>query len=100
MNTFFVLLLVAFVFLMIVFNVYFRYKILGDYKYLVKNKIDFGMAHIFNEARLEKEIIPHYKGHQEVIRSFCAKIRKSLYTALGLIFLILVVAFIIKNYLI
>ncbi len=96
MNTFFAVVIIGFVLMMVIFNVYFRYKILGDYKYLVKHNIQFGAKHIISNAKLESEIIPSYPQHETVIRSFCKKLQMAFRVALGLLFLIIVVSIILK----
>ncbi|MEZ4982255.1 MAG: hypothetical protein R2769_11850 [Saprospiraceae bacterium] len=36
---------------MLFVNVYFRVKVLKTYKVLVKNRVEFGAAHIFNKKK-------------------------------------------------
>ena len=46
---------------MLFVNVYFRAKVLKVYGVLVRNKVEFGAAHVFNREKLEKEIVS-YRG--------------------------------------
>jgi len=63
---------------MLFLNIYFRMKVLAAYKVLVKNKVDFGAAHIFNDERMAKEIYPHYPDQVENIKIFVRHIRYSI----------------------
>ena len=96
MDIFFTILLIGLVLLLLIFNVYFRYNILKDYKYLVKNNIEFGTSHILNAQKLEDEIIPRYSAHADQIRAFSNKIRKAFRIAMFLIVVLILLAFIIK----
>jgi hypothetical protein len=96
MDIFFTILLIGIVVLLLIFNVYFRYNILKDYKYLIQNKVEFGAGHIFSTEKMEKEIIPRYSAHADYIRAFSSKIRKAARVAFGLIVLLVIVALIMK----
>lgn len=97
MDIFFTILLVGLVLLLLLFNVYFRYNILKDYKYLVKNKIEFGTEHLFSTEKMERDIIPRYEAHADRIRTFSNKIKKAARIALGLILMVVLIAFIMKS---
>lgn len=55
-------------------NVYFRVKVMDDYKYLVRNRVEFRSSHVLNKKKMEREILPNYPDHADRIRSFCKKI--------------------------
>ncbi|MBL7776251.1 MAG: hypothetical protein JNK89_09625, partial [Saprospiraceae bacterium] len=55
---------------MLFVNLYFRAKVLKVYGVLVRNKVQFGAAHIFNRQKLEDEILPRYPQFTAEIESF------------------------------
>jgi hypothetical protein len=69
-------------------NLYFRFKVFRLYGVLVRNKVEFGAAHIFNKARMEAEILPRYPKLRQEIESFARHIRYSVRMATYLILLI------------
>jgi hypothetical protein len=73
---------------MLFVNIYFRVKVMKSYKKLVQNRVQFGAAHIFSKAKMEKEILPEYPEMQEDIRSFVNHIQYSIKMAVVLIVLI------------
>lgn len=91
MFLFVALILGALVLCMIFFNVYFRYQLMQDYKYLVKHRVEFGVSHILSQKKMESEIISRYPDHADNIRSFSSKIARSFKIALLLICVISIV---------
>lgn len=73
---------------MLFLNLYFRAKVLKVYGVLVRNKVEFGAAHIFNRQRLEKEILPRYPKFQNEIETFIRHMRYSIQMATVLMVLI------------
>jgi hypothetical protein len=73
---------------MLFVNVYFRAKVLKSYGILVRNKVEFGAAHIFNQKKLEEEIYPRYPAFRHEIDSFIRHMRYSIKMATVLIALI------------
>ncbi len=73
---------------MVFLNVYFRVKVFKSYKNLVKNRVEFGAAHLFNKERMEREIIPKYPHMREEIETFVRHLRFSIRMATVLIALI------------
>ncbi|MEZ4949071.1 MAG: hypothetical protein R2879_01415 [Saprospiraceae bacterium] len=73
---------------MLFVNVYFRVKVLKTYKVLVKNRVEFGAAHIFNKKKMEEEILPKYPHMQKEIETFTSHIQYSMRMATVLIALI------------
>ncbi|MEI6409246.1 MAG: hypothetical protein WCR52_07690 [Bacteroidota bacterium] len=73
---------------MLFLNVYFRAKVLKVYGVLVRNKVQFGAAHIFNREKLEKEVLPRYPKFQNEIEIFIKHMRYSIQMATVLILLI------------
>lgn len=55
---------------MLFVNLYFRAKVLKVYGVLVRNKVEFGAAHIFSREKMEKEILPRYPKFKNEIESF------------------------------
>jgi len=73
---------------MLFVNVYFRYRVVSTYRRLVKNKVEFGAAHIFNKQKMEEEIYPRYPHMREEIDAFARHLRYSIRMATVLIALI------------
>ena len=73
---------------MLFVNVYFRAKVLKVYGVLVRNKVEFGAAHIFNRQKLEAEILPRYPQFRKEIESFVRHMRYSIKMASVLLALI------------
>jgi len=73
---------------MLFVNLYFRAKVFKVYGVLVRNKVEFGVAHIFSRERLEKEILPRYPKFRPEIESFIKHMRYSIKMATVLIALI------------
>lgn len=73
---------------MLFVNLYFRAKVLKVYGVLVRNKVQFGLAHIFNRQKLEAEVLPRYPKFKNEIESFIRHMRYSIQMASVLIALI------------
>ncbi len=73
---------------MLFVNLYFRAKVLKLYGVLVRNKVEFGAAHIFNRQKLEEEILPRYPQFRNEIESFVRHMKYSIKMASVLIALI------------
>jgi hypothetical protein len=73
---------------MLFVNVYFRAKVLKIYGVLVRNRVQFGAAHLFNKKKMEEEIYPRYPQHREDIETFVRHIHYSIRMASVLIALI------------
>lgn len=73
---------------MLFLNLYFRAKVFKLYGVLVRNRVDFDAAHLFNRAKMEKEILPKYPALREEIEQFAHHIRYSIRMATVLIALI------------
>ncbi len=73
---------------MLFLNVYFRVKVFRTYRTLVKNRVEFGAAHIFNREKMEAEVLPRYPHLRREIEAFVNHMRYSIRMASVLIFLI------------
>ncbi|TNE57173.1 MAG: hypothetical protein EP344_11500 [Bacteroidetes bacterium] len=73
---------------MLFVNLYFRAKVLKVYGVLVRNRVQFGAAHIFNRQKLEDEVLPKYPQFRPEIESFIRHMRYSIKMATVLIVLI------------
>ncbi len=73
---------------MLFVNLYFRAKVLKLYGVLVRNKVEFGAAHIFNRQKLETEILPRYPQFRNEIEGFIRHMRYTIRMATVLILLI------------
>ncbi|MCB0524036.1 MAG: hypothetical protein R3A50_05665 [Saprospiraceae bacterium] len=69
-------------------NLYFRAKVFKVYGILVRNKVEFGAAHIFNRKKLEEEILPRYPQFKNEIEAFIRHMRYSIRMASVLLVLI------------
>lgn len=73
---------------MLFVNVYFRAKVLKTYGRLVRNRVEFGAAHIFNKKKMEEEILPKYPHMRQDILDFTNHMQYSIKMASVLIVLI------------
>lgn len=73
---------------MLFVNLYFRAKVLKVYGVLVRNKVQFGAAHVFNRQKLETEILPRYPQFRNEIEAFIRHMRYTIKMASVLIGLI------------
>lgn len=73
---------------MLFVNLYFRAKVFRVYGILVRNKVEFGAAHIFNRKKLEAEILPRYPQFRNEIETFISHMRNSIRMASVLLMLI------------
>lgn len=73
---------------MLFVNLYFRAKVFRVYGILVRNKVEFGAAHIFNRKKLEEEILPKYPQFRNEIETFISHMRYSIRMASVLLALI------------
>jgi len=99
MNIFLIVFFGGVVIALIFLNVYFRMKVIKEYKYLIKHRIEFTTGHIFSPSKMEKEIIPQYPGHETHIRNFGYQIRHSLKITLGIIVGLTVIGAVAKYFL-
>ncbi|MEN9610417.1 MAG: hypothetical protein RLZZ628_1231 [Bacteroidota bacterium] len=63
---------------MLFLNVYFRFKVFKVYGRLVRARVEFGAAHIFNKEKMASEILPKYPEQQEDILLFVRHIHYSI----------------------
>ncbi len=73
---------------MLFVNLYFRAKVLRAYGVLVRNKVEFGAAHIFSRKKMEAEILPKYPHLTKEITTFVGYIHASIRMASVLVALI------------
>jgi hypothetical protein len=73
---------------MLFVNLYFRAKVLKVYGVLVRNRVQFGAAHIFNRQKLEEEVLPKYPQFRQEIETFIRHMRYSISMATVLVALI------------
>ena len=73
---------------MLFLNLYFRAKVLKTYRQLVKNRVEFGAAHVFNKQKMAEEVIPKYPHMQKQIETFASHMQYSIKMATVLITLI------------
>ncbi|MBP6826372.1 MAG: hypothetical protein KA165_07425 [Saprospiraceae bacterium] len=76
---------------MLFVNLYFRAKVLKVYGVLVRNRVEFGAAHIFSRQKLEEEVLPKYPQFRNEIESFIRHMRYSI--RMASVLLVLITAF-------
>ncbi len=76
---------------MLFVNVYFRAKVLKTYGILVRHRVEFGAAHLFNRRRLEEEILPRYPHCRKEIEDFVRHIHYTI--RMASVLLVLITAF-------
>lgn len=81
-------LVIGFFAAMVFLNVYFRIRVLKDYRVLVRNRIEFKARHVFSEKKMREEIVPQYPEFEDHLISFGKHLRYSVNMATVLIFLI------------
>lgn len=79
-------------------NVYFRAKVLKSYGVLVRNRVQFGAAHVFNRRRMEEEILPRYPHCRREIEAFVRHIHYTIRMATALIVLITALGAVLMYY--
>jgi hypothetical protein len=78
-------------------NLYFRIKVFGLYKILVRERIEFGARHFFNQERMEHEVLRRYPGFRNEIIQFTSQIKFSIFIAVLLVMLITIAGSILKQ---
>ena len=73
-------------------NVYFRIKVLRNYRTLVRNKIYFEAGHFFDRQRMEAEVMSKHPEFREAIEAFRDNILFSMKCAGALILTITALA--------
>lgn len=71
--------------------VYFRIKVLKAYGILIRNRVQFDIAHIFNKTRMQEEILGKYPAHEKTIKDFAFGIRFSM--SMVTVFMVLITIF-------
>jgi|GEM_PF-5213623 len=66
-------------------NLYFRFRITSLFRILSKNKVPIRAAYIFNQEKLERELIPYFPAQASNIRLFVTRIRTSIFIAFGIV---------------
>jgi hypothetical protein len=88
MYYFLITIIIALFIAMLFVNLYFRAKVLKLYGVLVRNRVEFGAAHLFNREKLEMEVISRHPQLRAEIEGFVNHMRYSIRMASVLILLI------------
>lgn len=75
------------------FNLYFRIKLLKGFKYLIRNKVQFGIKHILIREKLEEEVLNRYPTQRNEIIQFVHLLKRAILIATILLVLIAVAGF-------
>ncbi len=88
METILIFLVIGLFVAMLFLNIYFRVKVLQDYRTLSSNKIDFSAKHIFEKGKMKEEIVPKHPEFEVELLRFSSHLRYSIRMATVLIILI------------
>lgn len=69
----------------LVITFYVRWKVFGAYQVLMRNRVEFENAHVFDQKRLKAEILPKYPTLEKEILTFTKGIRFSIRAGTALI---------------
>ncbi len=83
---------------MLFLNIYFRVRVLRSYKTLVQNEVEFNARHVFNNEKMETEVLPKYPHLQEEIQTFARHLQYSIKMATVLLALITLFGAILMQY--
>jgi hypothetical protein len=73
-------------------------KVLRSFRYLSKNKVEFNIGQLFNDARLKNEVLSKYPKHNEEIKLFAHHIKSSFKIAIGIILGIVLAGVILNGF--
>lgn len=79
-------------------NVYFRIKVIKHFRKITKAGVEFGARHVFDQKRLESEVIPRYPESANDILVFAKHLRKAMKFATALFILICLVGWILMKW--
>jgi len=68
------------------------------YKRLEENRVEFGAAHLFNDEKMEQEVLSVYPEHKSDILTFVHYMRYSIKMATVLIFIITMLGALLMYY--
>jgi hypothetical protein len=91
-------LVIALVISLLFVNIYFRVKVLKQYKKLVKADVEFDLSHVLSKEKLRKEVLPKYPESESAILSFIRHIRFSTRIAMALFALISFFGWVLMHY--
>ena len=79
----------------LVFNLYFRLKLLKLYRILMREEVEFPTAYLLKPDKLKQEIVPKYPHMEKEIMGFSKHMRRSLLVAFIVFVLSLVMGYIL-----
>ena len=88
MKAFFAVGIIVIFIITVLFNLYFRWKVLGYFKRLRQANVQLEFSDLLNAKRVEAEIVPLHPEHRDDIMGFVRHIRLSVMMASVLLFLI------------
>ena len=77
-------------------NIYFRIKVLGSYKYLVRNKVEFGWSDFLDNDKMVM-VCDKYPQHKVEITQFVKLVKRSITMASILLAIILFFGYILMR---
>ena len=83
--------------IMLLTSVYFRVRVIKNYKLLKKKGVEFNSSHFFNDKKMKAETLPKHPNLKKEITSFVRDIKLSVTFSTILIALIFTFAWIIKR---
>jgi hypothetical protein len=78
-------------------NVYFRLRIFRHYRVLIDNRVEFGTAEIFSEAKMEK-VIARHPDLKDAITKFCRNMRFTMWMATVFVILVIILWFVLLRH--
>lgn len=75
-------------------NVYFRVKVFKHYRTLIDNRVDFAIADIFSEPRMQT-VIGRYPHMRSSITIFCRNMRRTMWMATVFVILVIIFGFVL-----
>jgi hypothetical protein len=83
---------------MLFINVYFRVKVIKHFRNITRAGVEFGAKHVFNQTKLESEVIPHYPESADDILAFAKHLRMAMKLATILFVLICLIGWILMKW--
>lgn len=80
-----------------ILNVYFRIKVFRHYRVLIDNRVEFGAADIFSEARMSL-VVDRYPHVRESIEKFCKNMRFTMRMATVFVVLVIIFGFVLLRH--
>lgn|SRR5210317_553751 len=98
MYGFFMWVVIALFAAMLFINIYFRIKVIKHFRNITKAGVEFGAKHVFNQTKLESEVIPRYPESKNDILAFSKHLKMAMKLASILFTLICLLGWILMKW--